>query len=114
MPSQAVNAINAGLRGQPAAQERVSVPEAITQATDRLRQAIAADDGQAVVAADDALTAAINGQVVSPEAPVRAWSGDWGQGARGTGAGPRQVGMNERIRSAGSPLDVAHGTGRIT
>jgi hypothetical protein len=105
-------AINAGLRGQPAPQERVSVPAAVSDATNRLRQAIASSDAEEIVAADDALTSAIDGQAGSSLAPVpRVY--DWGQGARGTGAGRREVGMNERLRSASSPLDPAHGTGSI-
>lgn len=103
--------LRSGGRSAKAAQDAPSVPTAVTDATDRLRSAIAADDAEAVENADRQLEAAIKTAASGRRGHRR---GSWGEGARGTGAGPRDEGMNERIRSAGmNPLDPARGTGSI-
>ena len=55
------------------------IPDAVAQATERSKQALATGDADAILTADDALTAAINAASQPPARPR-----DWGQGARGT------------------------------
>lgn len=94
-------------------EETGSVPQPVTEAKDALTAALESDDREAILQADDALSAAIS------TARPRGRRVNWGQGARGSsaGGGTPSDSMNSRIRGAHNPASASHGrpgaTGRI-
>lgn len=96
------HALNAAIRGrltgQPA--QTANVPDSVAQAVEATQAALASGDADAIIAADDALTSAIN--TASKPEPKRTWSGDWGQGSRGTRSASPAT-MSDRIRAAAAP-----------
>jgi len=88
-------------------QPKETSPDGVRGALEAAQAALASGDAQAIVAADDALAAAVEANQPDPQRRGRR---DWGQGARGTRITPPPS-MNDHLRSASRPnLHPAHGS----
>jgi hypothetical protein len=110
MISEAQAGLNAHLRarlGGPQPQPQAApAPDALVEALEASRAALASGDAEAIVQTDDKLATAVE-QAGQP--PKRQGRRDWGQGARGTRSSS-PITMDDQLRAASMPnLHPAHG-----